>query len=123
MRLCLLRVSATLFTFKSPLSNSAILADEVSSYRSLFVEALSSLVFLLNENSFSFSKPPAPLNVCVIREVFFCTVFGFCFVDIKQLAILASCHTFKYSMPAEPLGSFENLKLNSGGFFVSAFSA
>jgi len=66
---CLLRVSAALFTFRSPCSNRAIL-----------------------------------------------TV---CFVYTERLAILASGHTFKDSMPAAPLDFLGSLKRNSGGFFCA----
>ena len=44
------------------------------------------------------SRPPAPLNVCVIRGVFF-----------YQLIT-------RFSMPAAPLGLFRSLMRNSAGF-------
>ena len=97
----------------------------------------------------SFSRPPAPLNVCVIREVFFyplitrfsmpaaplglfrslirnsagflCPDSACCFLCKKQLEYLHDSCKYFFSMPAEPLGSFENLKLNSGGFFCVSF--
>jgi len=44
------------------------------------------------------SKPPAPLNACVIRGVFFCTPL------------------ISFGMPAAPLNFFGNLLRNSAGF-------
>lgn len=69
----------------------------------------------------SFSRPPAPLNECVIRWVFFCRVSVVCFIYKKLLEHLRYLRDIIFSMPAEPLGSFENLKLNSGGFFCVSF--
>jgi hypothetical protein len=66
-------------------------------------EALSDLAFFGRVNAVLFSRPPAPLNACVIREVFFCRFIGLRFVHTKQLAILTSWHTFKSSMPPAPL--------------------
>lgn len=51
------------------------------------------------------SKPPAPLNVCVIRGVFFCL------------------KTTRRSLPAAPLNFSGNLLRNSGGFFMPSYSA
>jgi len=50
------------------------------------------------------SKPPAPLNVCVIREVFF---------YLKMI---------ERSLPAAPLNTLESLLRNSAGFLCPRWS-
>jgi len=61
------------------------------------------LAFFEQKNSFELSKPPAPLNACVIREVFLDTIPTIYFYIETNLENLLKFNILKSSTPPAPL--------------------